>query len=365
VTLEQARALFPVLEHYAYLNAGTFGPLARPTLQAMAAEQAREGKYGRAGREFFEMMLALRERVRAQIAVLLSVDPQQVALTMSTTDSCNIVLGGLELAPEDEIVTTDREHFGLLGALAVSPARVRVAEISGRPAREAFELIRAQITPRTRLLAMQHVSWVTGHALPVAELKEATGLPVLVDGAQSAGAIPVDARAYDFFTVSAQKWLCGPDAMGALVVAEPDALRVSAPSYFSQIEYQTDGSFTPKEGAQRFDSGWLPAPSLAGLEAALDLRPEWGFERAAESAARCRELLAERYEVVTEPGHATLVSIRTPDDAAEAARHAYEQGVIVRDLPGTGLLRVSCGWWTSDEDLERLVEALASKRSTS
>jgi L-cysteine/cystine lyase len=359
VTFEEARALFPVLARYVYLNAGTFGPLARPALEAMAAEQAREGERGRAGREFFESVLARRERVRAQIAALLSVDPQRVALTTSTTDSCNIVLGGLELGPEDEIVTTDREHFGLLGALAVSRARVRVAEVSERPAQEAFDLIRAQVTPRTRLLALQHVSWVTGHVLPLAQLKEATGLPVLADGAQSAGAIPVDARAFDFFTVSAQKWLCGPDAMGALVVAEPEALRVAAPSYFSQVDYQPTGSFTPKEGALRFDSGWLPAPSLAGLEAALDLRPEWGFQRAAETAARCRELLAERYDVVTEPSHATLVSIRTPGDPAEAAQRAYERGVLVRDLPGTGLVRVSCGWWTSDEDLDRLVEALA------
>jgi L-cysteine/cystine lyase len=358
MTFEEARALFPVLECYAYLNAGTFGPLARPTLEAIATELAREGERGRAGREFFDMVLALRERVRGRIAALLSVDPQHVALTASTTDSCNLVLGGLELGAEDEVVTTDREHFGLLGALAVSKASVRVAEISRRPAREAFDLIRAQVTSRTRLLALQQVSWVTGHVLPVAELKEATGLPVLVDGAQSAGAVPVDARPYDFFTVSAQKWLCGPDAIGALVVAEPDALRISAPSYFSQVDYRPDGSFTPKEGAQRFDSGWLPAPSLAGLEAALDLRPEWGFERAAETAARCRELLAERYDVVTEPGQATLVSVRTPGDPAEAAQRAYERGVIVRDLPGTGLLRVSCGWWTSDDDLERLVRAL-------
>jgi L-cysteine/cystine lyase len=359
MTWEQARAQFPVLDRYAYLNAGTFGPLARSTLDAMAAQQAADGEHGRGGRAFFERVLALRVRVRERLAALVGVRADQVALTSSTTDSCNIVLAGLDFEPGDEIVTTDREHFGLLGALGVSNARVRVAAISDRPADEAFDLIRAQVSPRTRLLAMQHVSWVTGHRLPAAELKEATGLPILVDGAQSAGAIPVDAERFDFFTVSAQKWLCGPDAVGALVVAQPEALAVAAPSYFSQKHFEPDGRFEPADGAARFDSGWLPTPSLAGLEAALEVHPDWGFERAAEMAARCRARLAH-LDVVTEPGHATLVSVRTRQDPAELAARAFdEQGVVVRDLPGTGLLRVSCGWWTSDEDLDRLAAVLA------
>src|SRR5581483_927232 len=100
--------------------------------------------------------------------------------------------------------------------------------------------------------------WLTGNLLPVAELKEATGLPLLVDGAQSAGAIPVDAAAIDYYTVSAQKWLCGPDATGALAVAAPEALRVAAPTYFSQSAYRPGGEFDPVPGAGRFDTGWLP-----------------------------------------------------------------------------------------------------------
>ncbi|HJV29731.1 MAG TPA: hypothetical protein VJ645_04370 [Gaiellaceae bacterium] len=60
---------------------------------------------------------------------------------------------------------------------------------------------------------------------------------------------------------------------------------------------------------------------------------------------------------MTEPGHANLVSFRAEDPEATVARLA-ENGVIVRDFPGTDLVRVSCGWWTSDEDLDRLVASL-------
>jgi L-cysteine/cystine lyase len=345
------RDAYPVLERYAYLNAGSAGPLARATVEAIERGRRRDLEEGRGGPRYFEEMLAVRERVRAALAAEIGVAAEHVALTSSTTAGCNIVLAGLELGPEDEIVTTDAEHFGLLGALHVSGARVRVAP----PDR-----LLTAVTPRTRLIAVSHVLWTTGHVVPLRELKVETGLPLLVDGAQSVGAIPVDASGCDWYTISAQKWLCGPDPTGALYVADPERLRVAQPTYFGQTGYQPDGSFEPKEGAARFDSGWIDPPSLAGLEAALAVHPEWRFERAAAMAARCRELLAERYEVVTEPGHATLVSFRWPEgDPAEAARRAYERGVIIRDLPKTGLLRVSCGYWTSEEDLERLLDALS------
>jgi L-cysteine/cystine lyase len=243
--------------------------------------------------------------------------------------------------------------------LHATGARVVVAEVAAHPAAEALDRIRATVTPRTRLLALSHVLWTTGQTMPVHELKEETGLPILVDGAQSAGAIDVRVGALDFYTVSCQKWLCGPDPLGALYVADPDRLRVALPTYFSVESIEQDGSFVPKEGAQRFDSGWLSVPSLAGLVAAMDVAPDWRFERAAETAARCRDVLAGAgYEVVTEPGHGTLVSFVPHGDPVEAVARAYEHGVVIRDLPGTGWCRVSCGYWTSEDDLARLVDAL-------
>jgi L-cysteine/cystine lyase len=361
-SFEDVRARFPVLDRYAYLNAGTFGPIARATAAAVAAQQQWETENGRGGTPYFERVLALRDEVRRKLAALVGSEAGSVALTDSTTAGCRIVVAGLGLEAGDEVVTTDAEHFGLIGPLAVSEARVRVARVHGRPAAEALEAILAEVGPRTRLLALSHVTWTTGQVLPVAELKERTGLPVLVDGAQGAGAVPVDAAALgcDFYTVSAQKWLCAPDSTGALYVRDPDSLAVAQPSYFSQAAYDLEaGTWEPRPDAARFDSGWIPAASLAGLSAALDDLPEWRFGRAREAAARCRALLEERgQELVTGAGQATLVSWQPRGDAAELSARAYERGVVIRDLPSTGWLRASCGYWTSDEDLDRLVDAL-------
>ena len=124
MTPEEARSLFPVLERLVYLNAGTFGPLARPTAAAVQEQLDADLAEGRFGKEYFERMLELRKQARAALAALVGAEPEQISLTGSTTDGCNIVLAGLDLQPEDEIVTTTEEHFGLLGPVHVSGARV-------------------------------------------------------------------------------------------------------------------------------------------------------------------------------------------------------------------------------------------------
>jgi L-cysteine/cystine lyase len=358
MTYDEARSLFPVLERYAYLNAGTLGPLARPTLAAMEQRARVDADHGRAGRAWFDSILELRARVREQVAGMIGAATASLALTSSTTDGCNIVVAGLGLTPGDEVVTTNAEHPGLLLPLAVSGARVVVAEVAGHPTAEAFERIAACVGPRTRLLALSHVLWTTGQLMPVQELKRDTGLTVLVDGAQSVGAIPVEVGDVDFYTVSGQKWLCGPEPLGALYIRDPDSLRVAFPSYWAQTAIEADGTFVPREGAPRFDSGWIATTMLAGWEAALGVAPEWRYERAAAMASLCREELRVKYDVVGEPGQGTLVSFVPPGDPAETVTRLYDTGVVVRDLPGTGWVRASCGWWTNEDDVDRLVSGI-------
>ena len=357
MTFEEARAQLPVLERLAYLNAGTNGPLARSTVAAVVAAAERDLREGRSGTGWIEEVLARREEARRGLAEVVAVDPELVVLTDSTTRGCQIVASGLGLGPDDEVVITDQEHFGLTGPVHASGARVVVAEADE-------DAILAAVTQRTRLIATSHVLWTNGRRLDIGRLRADSGVPLLADGAQSAGAIPPGAAAeVDFYTVSAQKWLCAPAPTGALVVRDPERLEVAAPSYLSQSAYDASGAFTAKEGAARFDSGWIGVPTLAGLVGALATHPEWRYERAAEAAARCRALLEPLVEVVTPPGHSTLVSFRPAGNPTELVASLGERGVVVRELPGRSLVRASCGWWTSDGDLQRLADGIAGKLS--
>jgi L-cysteine/cystine lyase len=351
MTYAEARAQFPVLERLAYLQAGSVGPVARGTTEAMRAAEESALRDGRGALAQFTRLLEAREELRGEIAALVGVSADKIALTASTTDGCNIALAGLDLRGGDEVITTTDEHFGLIGPLHTSGARVVVAEP---------ERIIEAVTPRTKLIALSHVLWTTGAVLPVHALKASTGLPILVDGAQSVGVIPVDANGIDYYTISGQKWLCGPDGTGALVVNEPEALRVARPSYLSQQAYENDGAFVPKDGAARFDPNLTPTASVAGLRAAIAGIPTWGHTRAAEMAERFRSHLAEAgCDVVVPEQRATLVAWRVPaEESADVVARLAAGDVIVRDLPGRGLVRASVGWWNDESDLERLIAAL-------
>jgi len=351
MTPEEARAQFPVLERLAYLNAGTNGPLARATIEALVEQARSDLEHGRSSKQYFERMLELRDVARSRFAELLHTDVERIALVESTTRGCATVLAGLGLGGEDEVITTDQEHFGLTGPLYATGARIVIVEADE-------DAILGAVSTRTRLIATSHVLWTTGRRLDIHRLRAESGVPLLIDGAQSAGAIPVELGEVDFYTVSAQKWLCAPDPSGALYVRDPELVRVKSPSYFSQESYELSGAFVARSTSARFDAGWIGVPNLVGLIAALGTHPDWRYERAAEMAARCRELLEPQVEIVTPRGHSTLVSFMPNGDPTELVQSLQEQGVIVRELPGRNLVRASCGWWTSEDDLQRLAAAL-------
>jgi L-cysteine/cystine lyase len=353
MTPEEARAQFPVLATRAYLNAGSVGPLSMRTVEAMEAATALGLERGRGAMSAWAGAGATEERLRERVAALIGVAADRIVLTTSTTEGCNIVVTGLRLDPSDEVVTTDAEHPGLLMPLLASGAQVRQAKVMGRPAAEALPAILDEVTPRTRLVALSHVLWLNGHVIPLAEIKRETGLPLLVDGAQSVGAIPVDAAVADWYTVSGQKWLCGPEATGALYVADHERLHPRIQSFAA----------TMSNDAGRLRLVHLAPAMVAGLLAAVEGLPEWAFERAARMVALCRgSLLDAGVEVRTEAGQATLISFRVPGEPAEIVKRAEQAGVVIRNLPD-GWLRASVGWWNDESDVERLMTFLAASPS--
>jgi selenocysteine lyase/cysteine desulfurase len=314
------------------------------------------GPRGGGGAPHFEGLMELGNKRRNLLASLLGCDLDEISLTHSTTDGVNVVLGGLGLKQGDEVLTSDEEHPGLLAPLAALARR-------GIAVRQApFAELAAAITPQTKLVAASHVSWVNGRLVDAHALRE-SGVPFLLDGAQGIGAVPVDVRELgcDFYAASGQKWLCGPDGTGCLYVRR-ERLDDITPGWYGYptVEDPGDPLASPlKEGGTRLDLGLLAGHSgawaLASIEFLESAGWDWVHKRAADQAVRLAEMLAERGLEVAPRDRTTLVSWRDEDCEAASARLS-ESGVIVRFLPGRGLVRASVGAWNDEHDLERLVE---------
>jgi L-cysteine/cystine lyase len=350
------RAQFPVLDRVVYLNAGTDGPVPRAGVEAARAELDRELTEGRA-LAHFERRFALQDEQRAAYAGLVGAAPQDVALTTSTSEGIGRVLAGMNLGPGDVLLTSDEEHPGVLGPLAA--ARDRGAEVVFAP----LETLHEAVGPRTTAIVCCHVGWLSGRVAPAA-LADA-GVPLILDGAQGAGAVPVDVAALGCaaYAAAGQKWLCGADGTGFLYV-EPgfgERVQAVAPSYvsFEDASAGIDGALKPR--ALRHDAAVLPTEGLALSAAAFGVLAAAGWDAVhARALAQSRALasrLADSGRTVAPRGDSTLVAWEEADPDAVLARLGAA-GIVLRGIPRTTLVRASVGAWTSDGDLDRLLEAL-------
>jgi L-cysteine/cystine lyase len=360
------RDQLPSLEGCAYLNAGTNGPL--PVAAAEAARDLIEydARHPRIGRPSFERFFEVRTRVRDGLAAVVGAPADQIALTSSTTQGIGLVTAGLPWQAGDEVVTTTEEHPGLLSPLDVLAQRFGVVV----RAVDASDVLDA-IGPKTRMVAVSHVLWTTGRVLDLPTLAgaiHAVGGTLLVDGAQSIGNIPVDvpATGADYYAFSGQKWLMGAQGSGGLWV-HPDRVDDMWPvlSGYLALDQGQIGQF--KQGAQRFDAGTIDGVTLVTLAASLEWvaslpggRAAW-YARAAENAARARELLAAAPGVRVAWGETGLVAFEVDRHECEPVAVALnERKVLVRFIPHTPYVRASVGAWTDESDLQALLDALRS-----
>lgn len=348
-----------MLERVAYLNAGTDGPLPARGVAAATRELERELADGRA-QAHFERRGELNRQLRGLYARALGAERAEVALTTCTTEGMAQVIFGLGLGAGDEIVTSDEEHPGLLGALG-AVKQLRGASVRAVPLPE----VAAAVGPATRLVACSHVGWVSGLLAPP-ELGE-LDVPVLLDGAQGVGAIDVDVRALgcDAYAGAGQKWLCGPDGTGLLWVSSElqERLEVTRRGFGSLADPNAGLEAQLQPDARRFDAASLSAETVACSVAAAELLFEAGFEAVhARAVGLADELVGMLRAAGREPaprGPSTLVSFESPDPPAERA-HLAERGIVIRNIPDRDWLRASVGAWNDEHDLERLVEALST-----
>ncbi len=348
------RAQFPVFERTAFLNAGSDGPVPRRAIEAVREEVERQAVEGR-HQDHFARGAELRAEQRTAYAGLLGCPPEEVALTTCTTEGIATVVTGF--GSGDTIVTSDEEHPGVYGPLAEARRRGAEVVVTG------FDRLADAVDVSTTAVVCSHVSWVSG-ALAPAELAS-VGVPVVYDGAQGVGAVPVDVKVLDCaaYAGSGQKWLCGPDGSGMLYVAPEFRERVpTLVAGYSTMSEPTAGlEAQPWPDGRAWDAPVLSAETSRYALASLELLAAAGWNevhtRGVELAARLASMLAEAGHAVRPRGDSTLVSWES-DDPAGTNERARQAGVFIRELPGGGLLRASVGAWNDETDLERLLEVL-------
>jgi len=385
IDVASIRQELPSVTAHIYMNTASFGPLLRCVPQAMDAWLQKECFEGRLGMSTYESMGKLYAEARSYIARLLNADIDEIALTGNTGEGLNIICQGLKWQPGDEVIITDHEHISLVVLLHYIRDRygitIRVAELGPGLEQPAEEAIARLITPCTRLIVLSHVSFMTG-AIPnvraVAELAHQSDILVLVDGAQSAGVIPIDVKALgiDFYAFPMQKWLCGPDGTGALYVRREvlEQVQLTYVGGWFSLTYQGLREWTFHNSAQRFELGGRQTAAVAGQIASLRWLEEtatyqWVFERISFLNRYVYDVIKDiaGIKVLTPyPGASGLITF-TLDGHSVGPIVPWlqrEQDIYVRAIFEHNALRVSAGFYNTEEEIDRLAQALRKWQHT-
>lgn len=378
--LAAVRAALPSLSAAIQLNTGTCGPIPAESAAAMTELETYERDFGRAQAEYWEETLQRIEEARASVAAVLGGDLDEVALTHAATDGMNLGTWAIDWHDGDRAVTTCHEHAGGIGPLYMVcdrfGAELAYAEFSGEaPDDEIVAIFDRLITPGTKLVSISHVLWTTGLVMPVARIAAIAherGALVLVDGAQAAGAIPVNARdlGADLYAVPGQKWLLGPEGLGALWMRRElfEMLRPSFANYQMFEAYDSRGNRELRADARRFMTPGFHRPSVVAMARSIGwltmyVGLDFVYRRGAEMAHYAADALAaiDGVTLLTPRDRmAGLISFRVAGWPPQAAYDELTSRTfaILRTLPMVDALRISVGFWATQEELDRFIDGV-------
>ncbi len=374
------RAAMPSLSAAIQLNTGSVGPIPTEVAAAMRELEDYERDFGRAQYEYYLDSLQRMDEARAAVAAVLGGDLAEVAITHAATDGMNLGTWAIDWRDGGVAVTTCHEHAGGVGPLYAVCDRfgveVRHAEFAGdAPDDEILQQFDRLVTPGTKLVSFSHVLWTSGLVMPVARiaaLAHDRGALVIVDGAQAAGAIPVNVRdlGVDLYAIPAQKWLLGPEGLGALWARREliPSLGATFAGYYSFASVDSRGNRELHDDARRFQVTNYHRPSVLGMARAIGwlsmfVGLEFVHRRGHEMARRAADLLTavDGVTLLTPLDRmAGLVTFQvagwTPEQAMEEL--GARTFCIIRTLPLVNALRISVGFWTTEDEIDRFVEGV-------
>ena len=258
-------------------NAATSWPKPTEVLKAMTDVLERTG--GNPGRSGHRLSIAAARTMydtREEIARFFGVsDPLKVTFTSNATHAINLALKGI-LKPGDHVVTSSMEHNSVMRPLRnLEKQGIRLSLIPNASdgSLDANDMTKI-ITSGTRLVVMTHASNVVGTILPITEIAAIThkaGALLLVDTAQTAGAVPIDMQSMgiDLLAFTGHKELQGPPGIGGLVIADGVDVSRIEPLIHGGTGSRSESEEQPDDLPDKFESGTVNMAGIAGLGAGL------------------------------------------------------------------------------------------------
>ncbi|MBI1803223.1 MAG: aminotransferase class V-fold PLP-dependent enzyme [Ignavibacteriae bacterium] len=373
---KKIREQFPLTHNRVYFNNGTMGPSPYPVIDAI--KQALVDVDTRGEVDGWEA-------ARPKAASFVKVDSTEISLTHNTTEGINIVAWGLPLKRGDEVILTTHEHAGnalpWLNRAHLDGIVLRTFTPAST-AGETLTRISDLISPKTRAIAVPHITCTAGHVLPekeIAKLGREKGLWTFFDGAHGPGMLPLDLKdiGCDFYAACGHKWMCGPKGTGFLYVRKEMLDVLQAKFIGAYCDTGWDLTTEPQEfkgyvpTAHRFDYATQSAPVFIGLAATVDFLNTIGREnisqRSRALAAHLQSKLLElgdRIDMLTpteEGSRGAIVGFRIKKMPYDRfGQYAAKKGFRIRLVPESHLnsIRVSTHFYNSMEEVDRFAEVV-------
>ena len=373
MTPAAVRSLFPITTNRAYLFSGGLSPAATPVREAhdrWTELWASDPAY------IYAHYDAEWELVRQRFATIIGAEADEIAVVDSTSRASNLIVQMIDPPPGSNVVVDEFTYpSSLYPWMLPAKADVEVRVVSARDHRIYLDDMAKVIDERTIAVSISHVSPMTGFrhdVAAVADMIHARGGYLIVDAAQSAGALSIDVRrmGIDFLSTCAMKWLLGTPGVGFLYVARPLAERLGQPQVgyasFDPSPNDEESALPPfKPGARRHELGMPSLPGVAATRAGLDVLLDVGMEAVERqvmelSGIAIDELLRRDLRLFTQPEaelHAGVIAL--PVTAGrQVVAFLRERAVYLWTDPSETLLRIDPHVFNNRDDIDRLVAGL-------
>jgi selenocysteine lyase/cysteine desulfurase len=368
--IDRYRSQFPVTESSIYMNHAAVSPLSRRVRDAMVGLLDEVHKLGA---ENWRQWVEMYDAARRSLARLLNADPGEIAFTKNTSEGVSTFANGLEWQPGDEVVSIEGEfpsNYYAWKALEKRGVVLRLAQ--PEKGCVSHESLLNALTPRTRVVAVSFVQYLSGFRLNLEKLGQACaahGSLLFVDAIQGLGAFPLDVKAAQIAGLAADghKWLLGPEGCGVLYVNRQVMERIT-PTEVGWWAVRRWADYSSRElswrdDARRYECGTLNTVGIYGLGAAVDLLLEVGIPSIAE---RILDLTGRLRHGLRELGH----SVFGPQEREETSgivsflpRQGTAEGLLkslvanhVQVAARGGMVRVSPHFYNTEAEIDRVLE---------